>query len=44
MLSARELVDAHLFDSEEEVIREALRHLLRSATQRKFAPLGHLDL
>jgi len=30
MLSARELVSAHLFESEEDVVREALRNLLRS--------------
>lgn len=30
MLSARELVSAHLFESEEDAVREALHYLLRS--------------
>ena len=27
---ARDFVDAHLYDSEDEVVRDALRHLLRA--------------
>lgn len=30
MLKVREFVDARLYDSEEDVIQDALRHLLRS--------------
>jgi predicted HTH domain antitoxin len=30
MLKAQDLVDARLYDSEEDVIQDALRHLLRS--------------
>ena len=29
MLNTRDFVEAHLYDSEEDVIRDALRHLLR---------------
>jgi len=40
-MEARELVDARLYDSEEEAIRDALRHLLRARPEVKIQLAVH---
>ena len=40
-MEARDLVQAHLYNSEEEVVRDALRHLLRARPEARIQVAVH---